>query len=88
MPLLEIKDFNLLIGNKPFFDQPIKNKQEEYEKLVDMSRNDYTTGNCFLYQFTKKTAILGNMTFFRGSDMVKIGANCNFQLILPHFSAL
>ena len=24
MPLAEIKDFNALIGNKPFFDQPIK----------------------------------------------------------------
>ena len=23
MPLVEIKDFNPLIGNKPFFDQPL-----------------------------------------------------------------
>ena len=28
MPLIEIKDFNLLINNKPFFDQPVKKKQE------------------------------------------------------------
>ena len=34
MPLVEIKDFNGLIDNKPFFDQPIKNKPEAYEKLV------------------------------------------------------
>ena len=27
MPLDEIKNFNALIGNKPFFDQPVKNKQ-------------------------------------------------------------
>ena len=26
--LVEIKDFNALIDNKPFFDQPLKNKQE------------------------------------------------------------
>ena len=26
MPLVEIKDFNALIDNKPFFDQPVKNK--------------------------------------------------------------
>ena len=32
MPLVEIKDFNELIDNRPFFDQPIKNKQEAYEK--------------------------------------------------------
>ena len=46
MPLVEIKDFNVLIDNKPFFDQPVKNKQEAYEKLIEMSRNhDYTTRN-------------------------------------------
>ena len=26
MPLVEMKDFNALIDNKPFFDQPVKNK--------------------------------------------------------------
>ena len=46
MPLVEIKDFNVLIDNKPFFDQPVKNKQEAYEKLIEMSRNyDDITGN-------------------------------------------
>ena len=38
MPLVEIKDFNALIDNKPFFDQPIKNKQEAYEKLIEMPK--------------------------------------------------
>ena len=32
MPLVEIKDFNTFIDNKPFFDQLVKNKQESYEK--------------------------------------------------------
>ena len=46
MPLVEIKDFNALVGNKPFFDQPVKNKQEAYEKHIEVSRNDdYITGN-------------------------------------------
>ena len=38
MPLVEIKDFNaiFLINNKTFFDQPVKNKQETYEKLIEM----------------------------------------------------
>ena len=51
IPLVEIKDFNALIDNNPFFHQPVKNKQV-YEKLIEMSRNDdYTTGNLlgFLY---------------------------------------
>ena len=40
MPLVEIKDFNALLDNKSFFDQPVKNTQEAYEKLVEMQRND------------------------------------------------
>ena len=46
MPLVEIKSFNALIGNKPIFDQPVKNKQEASEKPIEMTKNDgYTTGN-------------------------------------------
>ena len=48
--LIEIKDFNALSENKPFFDQPVKNKQEAYEKLFEMSKNDdYTTRNLIDY---------------------------------------
>ena len=32
MSLVEIEDFDALIYNKPFFDQPVKIKQEAYEK--------------------------------------------------------
>ena len=43
---IRIKNFNALIDDKPFFDQPGKNKQEAYEKLIEISRNDdYKTGN-------------------------------------------
>ena len=38
MPLVEIKDFNVLINNKPFFDQQVKNKQEAYKKHIEMSK--------------------------------------------------
>ena len=38
MPLEEIKDFDALIDNKPFFDESVKNKQEAYEKLIEMSK--------------------------------------------------
>ena len=48
MFLVEIQCLNTLIDSKPFFDKPVKNKQEAYEKLVEMSRNDYcTTGDLF-----------------------------------------
>ena len=32
IPLEEIKDFNALIKNRPFFYQPVKNKQEPHGK--------------------------------------------------------
>ena len=55
MPLVEIKDFNALINNKPFFDQPVKNKQEAYKKLIEMSGNDnYATGNLLDYLYHQK----------------------------------
>ena len=44
-----------MINNKPFFDQPVKNKQETYEKLIEMSRNDdYTTGILSDYLYYQK----------------------------------
>ena len=36
MPLVEINGFNALINNKPFFGQPVKSKQEAYEKHQKM----------------------------------------------------
>ena len=38
IPLVETKDFNALIDNKPFFNQPVKKKQEAFEKLVEISK--------------------------------------------------
>ena len=37
---VEIRDFNVLISNRPFVDQPVKNKQEACEEPVEMLRND------------------------------------------------
>ena len=55
MPLVEVKDFNALIDKKSFFDQPVKNKQDAYEKLIEMSRNDdYTTGNLLDLSYRQK----------------------------------
>ena len=52
---MEIKDLNALIDNTPFFNQPIKNKQEAYENLVKISINDdYTTGNLLDYLHYQK----------------------------------
>ena len=43
---VEVKDFNVLIDGKPFFEIPVKNKEEAYEAIIEMSKNnDYTTGS-------------------------------------------
>ena len=45
-PTIEITDFNVLIYGKSFFDVPVKNKEEAYENIIEMSGNkDYTAGN-------------------------------------------
>ena len=40
---------------KVFLDIPIKNKEEAYEKIIEMGRNnDYTTGKLLDYQYFSK----------------------------------
>ena len=52
VPKIEVKDFNVLIDQKPFCQIPIKNKEEAYEAINETSRNiDYTTGNLLDYEY-------------------------------------
>ena len=52
LPLIEIKDFNALIDNSPFFDHLVKNKQEAHEKRIEMSINDdFTTGHLLDFSY-------------------------------------
>ena len=54
-PKVEIKDFNVLIDGKSFFDVPVKNKEEAYEKIMSISKNnDYTAGNLLDYEYFSK----------------------------------
>ena len=54
VPKVEIKDFNVLTDGKPFFEIPIKNKEEAYEAIIEMSKNNnYTTGNLLDYEYFK-----------------------------------
>ena len=49
---VEMKDFNVLIDGKGFFDVPIKNKEETYEKIIEISKNnDHKTGNLLDYDY-------------------------------------
>ena len=50
-----IKDFNVLIDRKGFFEMPIRNDEETYEQIMEMGRNnDYTTGNLLDYEYFSK----------------------------------
>ena len=50
-----IKDFNVLIDGESFFHLPVKNEEESYKKIMDMSNNnDYTTGNLLDFAYFKK----------------------------------
>ena len=54
-PNAEIKDFNVLIDGKSFFDEPKKNREETYEANTEMSKyNDYATGNLLDYEYFLK----------------------------------
>ena len=54
LPKVEIKYFNVLIDRKPVFEIPVKNKEEAYEAIIEMSKNnDYTTGNLLDYEYFK-----------------------------------
>ena len=55
VPNVEIKDFNDLIDGKSFFDLPVKNTEEAYEKIIDISNNnDYTPGNLLDFAYFKE----------------------------------
>ena len=55
LPRVMIKDYNVIIDKLAFFDLPIKNEEEAYEKIIDISRsNEYTTGNLLDYDYFKK----------------------------------
>ena len=53
---VQIKDFNVLINGKSFFDTAIKNDKGTYEQIIEMGRNnsDYTTGTLLDYEYFSK----------------------------------
>ena len=52
VPNVQIKDFNVLIDGKSFFDMPIKNEEETYKQIIEIGRNnDYKTGNLLDYEY-------------------------------------
>ena len=47
-------NFNVLIDGKQFFEIPVENKEEAYEAIIEMSKNNnYITGNLLDYEYFK-----------------------------------
>ena len=58
IPNVEIKDYNVMIDGKNFFDQPVKNGKVTYEnirKITIGQGDDYTTGCLLDYTYFKIT---------------------------------
>ena len=58
LPIVEIKDYNIMINGENFFDQPIKNNKVTYEnirKIATGRGDDYTTGCLLDYLYFKNT---------------------------------
>ena len=44
-----------MIDGKHFFDLAVKNKEEAYDKIIEMSKNnDYTNANLFDFAYLKE----------------------------------
>ena len=52
-PTVEMKDYNGLIdGQEPFYEIPIKNKEETYKAITELIRDgNFTTGNLLDYKY-------------------------------------
>ena len=58
LPNVEIKDYNIMINEENFFDQPIKNNKVTYEnirKIATGQGDDYTTGCLLDYSYFMNT---------------------------------
>ena len=55
VPNATMKYFNVLTDGKSFFELPVKNEEESYEKIINMrNNNDYKTGNLLDFVYFKK----------------------------------
>ena len=57
LPKAEIKDYNVMIDGKNFFDQPINSDLKTYEnirKIATGQGDDYTTGCLLQYSFFQR----------------------------------
>ena len=57
LPRVMVKDYNVIIDKLAFFDLPIKNEEEAYEKIIDISKNNEIQQVIYLIMTTLKNII-------------------------------
>ena len=58
---IKIKDYNVVIGGRNFFDQPMKNNLKTYDNIrkIATGQGDYYTTGCLLdYPYLKEFYVL------------------------------
>ena len=60
VPSLKIKDYNVLIDGNSFFELPLKNIEETYEKIIQITDHSgyYTRGNLLDYEYFKEHKLI------------------------------
>ena len=55
VPNIKIKNYNVIIHGKSFFELPVKNIEEAYQKIIDMGyKEDYGVGNLTKFEYFKQ----------------------------------
>ena len=77
MASVEIKDYNALIDGNAFFELPVKNIEETYEKITQITdhRGYYTRGNLLDYEYFKEHYKLIAINL---SKQIELEINFNF----------
>ena len=69
---------NVLIDGKSLFELPVKNEEETYEKIMDMSNNnDYAIGNLLDFAYFEKNyrliaTYLSNQTISKDPQQISL----------------
>ena len=52
-PTIEIKNYNVILdGKTPFYDIPVRNKEETYKAITELIKNDdYATGDTLNFKY-------------------------------------
>ena len=54
LPKVKIKDYNVMIDGKIFFDKPVKSDMRTYDDIRKTASIDYTTGCLLDYNYLNK----------------------------------